>query len=102
MGCKRFDSSIELCYTTVGLHYSADECVPPVEVSALFIIGQASRTEYVWRQNKPWEVDPAGAGGCLPSASEQKENEEAEHQLEAEVAKVYREGEEAAAKAEGR
>jgi hypothetical protein len=64
MGCRRFNSSIEMCYVTVGLHYSSDECVPPVDVSALFIIGKPNRTEYMWRQNKPWEVDPAGAGGC--------------------------------------
>ena len=69
MGCKRFDTWIVMCYVTVGLHYSSDECVPPVEMSALFIIGQASRTEYVWRRNKPWEVDPASATtGCLPES----------------------------------
>jgi hypothetical protein len=66
MGCKRFDTWIVMCYVTVGLHYSIDECVPPVEVSALFIIGAVTRTEYVWRQNKPWEVDPAGTTRCLP------------------------------------
>lgn len=100
MGCRRFNASIELCYVTVGLHYSSDECVPPVDVSALFIIGQASRREYVWRQNKPWEVDPAGAGGCLPEEQSAGERE-AEHQLDGEVAKVYREGEETATKAGG-
>jgi hypothetical protein len=71
MHCKRFNAQIVMCYATVGLHYSVDECVPPVEASALFIIGQTS-SGFVWRQNAPWEVDPAGGAPlCEPEPGEE-------------------------------
>lgn len=59
--CVRDTRTVFFCGVTVGLHYSADECVPPIEAEARFAIDKVSRTGYVYEMYRPWEIDPVSA-----------------------------------------
>jgi hypothetical protein len=79
MNCSRYRPSIVMCYVTVGLHFTTDECTPPVEESAMFVIGKASRSEYLWRQEESWEQQPVTSteawAGCRQAETQRLEGE---------------------------
>jgi hypothetical protein len=60
--CKREASWEFVCEVTVGLHYNTDPEVEAVTATAVFLVGEGSQSEWLWRVVQPWEVNPTEGG----------------------------------------